>query len=135
MWMNSGAACCPVSQSHVCELKNWMLRQPAKIRVASNNNIFQDVKKFGKKKITFSWKTQENGFVLRCCNSKSGQWFISFQDQVSKGLVFLMYCTAKLRKYFNLPIHYSILHCVKSIRVRSYSGPYFPAFELFDIRC
>ena len=23
-----------------------------------------------------------------------------------------------------------IIHCVKNVRIRSYSGPYFPAFEL-----
>ena len=32
--VTSGVVWGPVSQSHVCELKNWRLRQPAKIRVA-----------------------------------------------------------------------------------------------------
>ena len=37
-------------------------------------------------------------------------------------------------KLFSLNFHYGfrkrISHCVKSVRIRSYSGPYFPAFGL-----
>ena len=28
---------------------------------------------------------------------------------------------------------YAIIHCVKRVRIRSFSGPYFPAFEYLSI--
>ena len=38
--------------------------------------------------------------------------------------------------YINISFYLSILqHCVKSVRIRSYSGPYFPKFGLNTERC
>ena len=36
----------------------------------------------------------------------------------------------KTTKLINSSLYISILHCMKSIRIQSYSGPYFPAFGL-----
>ena len=41
---------------------------------------------------------------------------------------FLNTATAASTVYFVIYIFF--VHCVKSVRIRSYSGPYFPAFEL-----
>ena len=35
-----------------------------------------------------------------------------------------------LKKQFFSLLILTVAHCVKSVRIRSYSGPYFPAFEL-----
>ena len=40
-----------------------------------------------------------------------------------------------LRKSKLTCLKYNVIHCIKSVRIRSYSGPYFPAFGLnSDIR-
>ena len=33
----------------------------------------------------------------------------------------------------NVTLLYAIIHCVKRVRIRSFSGPYFPAFEYLSI--
>ena len=45
---------------------------------------------------------------------------------------FLSFCqkTCKSLKLVSIDTHLSFWHCVKSVRVRSYSGPCFPAFRL-----
>ena len=43
--------------------------------------------------------------------------------------------TAVHKRLYRLPNKISVKHCVKGVRIRSYSGPHFPVFGLKTDRC
>ena len=70
-----------------------------------------------------SWK--------QCLNLCSWRWLRPRRNLV-KGLILRVWCKRNLIK-LSLESRKSLSlcqHCVKSVRIRSYSGPYFPAFGL-----
>ena len=44
-------------------------------------------------------------------------------------LVFIFFFLFRILNYNELPLD-NLFHCVRGVRIRSYSGPYFPAFGL-----
>ena len=61
---------------------------------------------------------------------KNAQWKTSYFEQCQN--IFYMVCRCAFRMLSNIyvEIFKKIVHCVKSVRIRSYPGLYFPAFGL-----
>ena len=64
-------------------------------------------------------------------------WFYGSLNDIKMKKNFFFYVCWVFKKYFKKLIHYGVnriekynsVYCVKSVRIRSYSGPYFLAFE------
>ena len=59
----------------------------------------------------------------QCCPHKSIEWFLYEATLAFNGLSPAEYLNNDLNIFY-------VKHCIQSVRIQSYSGPYFPAFGL-----
>ena len=59
----------------------------------------------------------------QCCPHKSIEWFLYEATLAFNGLSPAEYLNNDLNIFY-------VKHCIKSVRIQSYFGPYFPAFGL-----
>ena len=68
----------------------------------------------------------EDPYIMKCENRR----VVNFVMQCRKYSILVESCGLYTRKLSLSVLIEKYYHCVKSVRIRSFSGPYFPAFGL-----